>query len=368
MKIEIANSFDSLSHFWNTLLSNSHINNPHSTYEWLSTWWKYFGKDRELFILTAKENNKIIGIVPLMIKRRKIKGILSLREISFIGEGLSDFADFIIADGLNRSVIEEIFKLLISSQKRQKWDEIALRNVPETSKYLAISERICKAYNLIYSIEKQTPCYYIDLTKFINFEDYYKKSISGKTRHSLKGTLNKLSRNKIESNFLQIGSDKLIKYFAKFVEMYNTRQTALGRTTSFKDEQELRFLKEVLPTMLKKELCIVSITAFNGEIAAYSIDFISQDTFYHWNVSFDMKYSQFSPGKIHQLNLIKYAFEQKLREFNFMRGASEYKEHFTKDFRWNYRINIFNTLTRYSRFINKWRHSYKAACRSLKSK
>ena len=36
------------------------------TWEWLSTWWKYFGNSKRLLILLAEENDEIVGIAPLM--------------------------------------------------------------------------------------------------------------------------------------------------------------------------------------------------------------------------------------------------------------------------------------------------------------
>jgi len=47
-----------------------------STWEYLSTWWKYFGKGATLRVLVAQENGEILSIAPLMLFKWCLSAIL----------------------------------------------------------------------------------------------------------------------------------------------------------------------------------------------------------------------------------------------------------------------------------------------------
>ena len=77
--------FISLKNTWDMLLEHS-SNEVFSTWEWLSTWWKYFGNNKKLLILLAKENDRIVGIAPLMYSIDRVFGV-NQSIIEFIGAG-----------------------------------------------------------------------------------------------------------------------------------------------------------------------------------------------------------------------------------------------------------------------------------------
>lgn len=88
--------FYSINNIWNTVLQKSDSNIIFSSFEWLSIWWDCFGHNKELFILLAQEGEEVIGIAPLMIEKRRILRYLPIKVVSFIGTGITDYADFII--------------------------------------------------------------------------------------------------------------------------------------------------------------------------------------------------------------------------------------------------------------------------------
>ena len=58
------------------------------TWEWIRTWWLYFGHDRELWPVTARERQgSLVGLAPLMREAHR-KGGVKLRTIAFIGTGI----------------------------------------------------------------------------------------------------------------------------------------------------------------------------------------------------------------------------------------------------------------------------------------
>ncbi len=114
MKIEVIRTIDhfkQLQPVWNELLINSGSDNIHLRFEWLSEWLLYLGKKNELCILKVTDQHKILGIVPLMVRTIKIRRVLPLRQVVFLGYPESDFADFIIVKN-RHTIIKEIFKYI----------------------------------------------------------------------------------------------------------------------------------------------------------------------------------------------------------------------------------------------------------------
>ena len=99
--IENTQDFLKLQEDWNNILKKSYANFPFLTFEWLSNWWKYFGKNKQLFIMTAHENDNgpPHAIAPFMLVE-----FAGFKIIQFIGTERSDYLDFIIEDRIEDTI------------------------------------------------------------------------------------------------------------------------------------------------------------------------------------------------------------------------------------------------------------------------
>jgi hypothetical protein len=78
---------DALEKDWSELLDEIPEAPIFLTWEWIRTWWCYFGQDRELWLLTARgKQGRLLGIAPFMREEYK-KGWIKLGIIAFIGTG-----------------------------------------------------------------------------------------------------------------------------------------------------------------------------------------------------------------------------------------------------------------------------------------
>src|SRR5687768_6395024 len=63
--------WESISREWNALTRG----NPFASWEWLSNWWRHYGKGRELCVLTARdEQGTLRGATPWYAERCATKG------------------------------------------------------------------------------------------------------------------------------------------------------------------------------------------------------------------------------------------------------------------------------------------------------
>src|SRR5262249_34976111 len=75
------------------------------THEWLSLWWKHLSEGRRLSIILVRENNGLIGILPLAERPAQYSRMMP-RTLEFLGSGVigSAYLDAIIASGREREV------------------------------------------------------------------------------------------------------------------------------------------------------------------------------------------------------------------------------------------------------------------------
>src|SRR4030042_606033 len=162
--------FKALRAEWNQLLESSYGNTIFLTWEWVYTWWEIFGRGEELFIITVRnEKGKLIGIAPLYIKKTKYYK-LPVREMAFIGMGLSDRQDFIISQE-DTKVIDEIISKI--REFRNTWDIVVLEQIPDDSPLASTKV----AENFRPEIENSSLCPYVRIEG--SWEAYF-KSLSKK--------------------------------------------------------------------------------------------------------------------------------------------------------------------------------------------
>jgi hypothetical protein len=102
-EINETNQFLELGHEWNKVLERSRDINIFLAWEYLSTYWRHFGKEKNLRILCIEDKNEIIAIAPLRQSRFGFASPLGYEVIEPLGyRGLmperADYTGLILAE------------------------------------------------------------------------------------------------------------------------------------------------------------------------------------------------------------------------------------------------------------------------------
>src|SRR6266540_1871008 len=121
---------------WNALVERSITDTPFSRYEYLSEWWKTLGggewKDAELVLVSATENDQLIGIAPLFIVEYD-----GQRALMLVGSiEISDYLDLIVRVEDHARFLSGLLDFLDSSIA-DKWSALDWYNLPDSSPTLA---------------------------------------------------------------------------------------------------------------------------------------------------------------------------------------------------------------------------------------
>ncbi len=329
--------FSSLKDIWNQVLEKNNFGTIFSTFEWLNTWWECFGQDNKLFILLAQDKEEIIGIAPLMIEQRKILRCVPIKAISFIGTGISDYADFIIKVE-RKAVLNSFFKYIWKN--KHLWDEIDLREIREDSSNLEMIRDILKNGPCSYEISCLGKCPYIPIRG--DWDSFY-SSLSKSFRQDIRTQYNRLKKNGSRYGFSHVQDHIDDAFLSQLIVMHLDSINLKNKKSFLESKEGKSFFKRIIEGYRKKGKVVINIMKVGYEIAAYFVGFLFQGRYYYWNVGKNDKYDDFSPGKLLLQNMIMECFSNNtIKEFDFLRGEEEYKYRWTKMERKNYRVHIRN--------------------------
>jgi CelD/BcsL family acetyltransferase involved in cellulose biosynthesis len=337
-KISEESEFSKLQTTWNNLLKQSDADNPFLTWEWLYSWWKFYGDKSELMILVVREDDKILALAPLM-HRVKLFGLLKIKEILFLGSfGVgSDYLDFIITRGRESSSVDQIFHYLTRNQ--QKWDAINLTNIPETSKSIAHVKEACDKLGYFNIENASVVCPSIQLPS--TWEEYV-LTLSKSMRSNIKRKHRELSKTtEIEYEVIRERGD-LDAAVNSMIRLNRLRMETKNLHGAFKNGKFTEFHQDVMPVLFQNDFLHLSFLKANNTRIAALYNFIYNDTCFYYQSGFDPVWAKFSPGTVLFSLSIQDAIANGMLEYDFLQGDEPYKFSWTNTKRQCVTILIYN--------------------------
>lgn len=352
MRIREVEDFQNLRETWNFLLKKNLLgDNVFLTWEWLSTWWKHFGKKRKLLLLVVEDRKEIIAIAPLMLSRYRLPIFGTIKKIEFVGTKHSDYNNFII---LKKGT--ECLKFLVDYLRNTPtdWDWIELKEIPEDTKAtqylnglflnspsrLKFNKRVC---NL---------CPYISLpNSFETLLSRLKKNL----RQNLRKYLRRISAEyKIEFKRYDEASFSVKEAMHKFIELHEARWNIKGKPGVFGKNALLRnFHLDIARIFDKKGWLGLYFLIANDEPIATQYTFEYKAKIYYYLSGFDPYYAPYSVGNLITMFILKRAIKNGFKEYDMLRGHEPYKKYWTTSYRKNFEVRLIrdNILSKFYNWL-----------------
>jgi len=294
--MKIVKNLSLLKNDWNRCIDET--DTIFQTYEWISTWWNIFGKDKDLFLLVIEQDNRVAGIAPLMMRKKKLE---------FIGSPLSDYNDFISKDS-------SISSQIIAHLKNEKaWNNIILEELPSTSN---IFRNGFFGYHNSYFCNET---YRLKFSKIENINSFIKKRDISRRKKSLE------EKGKVKCT--KCGSvSAAMKNLDIMFEQHIKQWKKKGIRSMFESESHKKFIKQITKKISKK-IDIWTLTLDKKPIAV-KFGFNFNKVFLEYCQSYDLEYKKYSPSSILYTYLFKYYYLQGYHFFDFSRGGESYKKRF----------------------------------------
>ena len=329
--IEDEGSFFSLREEWNRLLLASSASSVFLTHEWLSIYWKFFGKGRRLLILTAyNPAGQMIGAAPLCVSTVSFMAIPVFRRAEFVGAPFSDILGFIIKPGEEEKVVQTFFSVLRS----RGIDLVDLQEIPEASPARLAVKALEEKSGFQVTEEEMGVLPYLPTA--VGWDDYL-SSLGKSTQRNFKYYTNRLAK-KFQLEFTaHPGADSIEKELGSFFNLYEKR---FKEIPSLIDLSHRRFREEIAALFAKKGWMVLFTMKLNGVLVAAEWCLLWEGKLLSYNACYDSDWSKEGTANVFQGNIIRHAMENGFREYDFLRGAEGYKGHWTASKRIHYRLKL----------------------------
>lgn len=326
-RVENIEEFASLREAWKDLYESSGIFSTFLTWEWLFTWWKHYGQEKELYLLTAMDGNQVVGIAPLMrleIHKRGFK----IRKLCSIANQDTDVSGFIFPCG-GLDIMQQLCAYIIENQ--DQWDILELSDVPRTCLDPTIFKDHFNSKDFHF-LCKPTIHYNIQLN--CNW-DCYQREISSHFKRNIRRRKKMLKEAGKNYSVTHVRGEEIQpQHINRIFEI----QTNSRHPCVYETQQEKSFHTDLIAMTGEMGWPGISIINLDEEPVAYEYGFIHHHRFEFWRSGFDTRFEQYTPGNILLLEMIENFCSQGIQELDMLRGDEGYKK------RWNSKEQSYHHL------------------------
>ena len=309
---------------WQQLFAASECASPFLSWEWLSTWFRWFGADRTPFILKAFRDHRLIGLLPLCLQEKKVLG-MRLRRLAFIGEdvGGADYLDLIAAPKDKAEILAAIFEFL---KNENCFDLIALENLAGDSATVEFLQNSAGQSRLRRSKQPTATCPRINLNG--GWETILKQS---KRAANFKRRLKQLEKIP-DFEFRTVTAPfETGAAFERFFRLHEQRWLKNGGSELSGHPRLASFQRDLIVTLADSGSLRFDELWAEGECRASVYGLDDGKTFYYYNAGYDLDWAKLSVGLVLIGLSVRNAIERGNSVYDFLRGDETYKFDWAND-------------------------------------
>ena len=307
--------FKALKTDWETLLAQNHIHSAFLSWEWLYSWWETYQKGKKLWILTAHQDNCLVGIAPLMLEKRK-EYLTTQRVLCSLGVPHIDVGGFILAKEEQASVLSAIQRYL--DENKRKWDALEFYQFQLDDIEIAALMPEFEEKNYLLAKEIK-PHYYVPIDG--NWDEFV-MTFSGNLRGDLRRRLRRIK----EKGKLKFIHHRGLAISWEEVETVFQINEHGHYAYLYRSEKERELQKELFSRMRENNSLDIFLLYLDDHPLAYRYGFTLNNKFEDWRNGFDTRYFKDAPGKVLQLLSFQECTDLGYKNFDFLRGEEEYKK------------------------------------------
>lgn len=311
---------------------------------WAASWWKHFGKHkkRTLFIVTVRDNQKLVAIFPFYKGITNVGGVTIQKRLQLIGSGgspneqfgfsddygISDFLDLIV-DPMYSGRVAKLFTKLLSSPPFSD-HQITFHQARDDSYIMQHLCPLLKKEKCSLRAERTDICYYIEIDQQSDLKGFIKKSKSNARRRFRKTLRARGAENEfaIEEPASMTEVEKAID---KLIHLHQVKWTSIGYPGAFQDDRFREFFKEITFTAYRENRLWLKQAVDESGVCAVRMLLLYNGRYYDYMSGYNQESpsAKYRPGIGLLLELVEDSFKQPIERIELLRGDEGYKEDFT---------------------------------------
>jgi CelD/BcsL family acetyltransferase involved in cellulose biosynthesis len=351
---------DSLAGEWRSLVNTSDRNSIFVTYEWQSQWWKHYGANGELAILTARADGQLVGILPAYIQKQRLRGGLTARVLRFIGTGgdtSPDYLDAILADSHAPAAAIEFARTLL---EWNGWDILKLTDSDESSPLRhALTEAAARA-GLPCESELSARISIAHLPKTF---DEYLAGMSGDRRYTVRNTRRKFAALPGARFTIHQDPATLDQAIDRLIELHHLRWGPRDPDHAFATNEYVAFHRAIMHDCMRNGWLRLCALETEGRTIAMYYCYAYRGTWYYFQSGFDPAVERVRPGLVLMGHMFEAAINENSTVFDMLRGEYDFKKVWAKQIRETHGVTIRRTTLQgrawqlFTRDLPRWKRS-----------
>ena len=305
---------------WNALAEQSITDTPFARHEYLSQWWQTRGggewPSAELVLVSASENDQLIGIAPLFIAEHD-----GQRALMLVGSiEISDYLDLIVCEQDSQRFLSGLLDFL--SSESNHWSALDWYNIPDSSPTLAALKAAADRRGWSHHEETYHPTPRIPLSG--SFEEYLAR-IDKKQRHEIRRKMRRAAESEKNVRFTIVnGTEDINAGINAFFDLMAQEPSKAEFLHSAMREQ----MTATIQNAHSQGYLWLAFLEIGGTKTAASLNFDYKNKLWGYNSGVSSEHRELSPGWVLLAHTIQWCCENGRYEFDFMRGDEEYKYRF----------------------------------------
>jgi CelD/BcsL family acetyltransferase involved in cellulose biosynthesis len=304
--ISSGEEFAALAGDWDELVRAMPRPSPFLLHGWLDEWWRHHGDGAEPAIHVAREDGRLVGALPLVVRRRA-----GLRVASFPGGRCAVLPDLLLARDGDPSIAPRLTESLAG-----RCDVVDLHGLPAGSRVAtALGPRLA----LIERIEAPV----LDLAG--GWDAVYRAKTTSKKRnqhHRRRRQLGELGQLTVS---VARRLDELEPALEEAFRLHALRWEGRPDGSDFATPAGKRFHRAALRRLAAVDVPRIVTLRLDGRAIAFHYWFALAGRMYVHRLAFDPALGRLSPGLVNTLDAIEAAAEEGLERVEFLGGGERYK-------------------------------------------
>lgn len=293
---------------WEALHAASEQRNPFLSFAWTQTCRKYECPHSELFVLIAREAGQLVGVAPLRLDQQA-----GFRVLRFVGDGRSDYLGFLTPSG--RKDLQGVL-LAALRNRRDDWDLAVLRQLTEPYSSLAhaVAPKGVLAHGVVGTVAPHLA--------YDGEWEALMQAGPGWLRR-----MRKAARKWVKDggSVAQIPGVDAARYVDQVAEVEARSWKGEQGVARFQPGPGQELLRQALQTLAPLGQMELWLAWKEDRPAAYNVNFRTPHAVWVYQGAYVHDYAKYSPGGILDFLSFERAWQDGVREYDFLCGDEPYK-------------------------------------------
>lgn len=317
--------FKGLAGAWETLLDRIPGHSMFLTWEWLYYWTLHYLGDSQLRILLAyDEDETLVGIAPLYLRRTKKHAVIAVRELRLLGSEAvcSSYLDLIVQEQHKPVMLQSLYHYLFGDA-RDEWDLLTLSDLAAESSTLDLWSKLVAEAGKVGDVSVTSCCPVIRLPADL---PTYRASLGRNRRYTIQRKTRCLQQaGRMQFTRATSPADVEIA-FESVITLHQRRWSSRPGGGVFANEQTRRFHRDIVRVLSERGRVRIDLLSLNDRPIAGVYGFLYQGVYYFYLPGFDPDIlPKASPGLLLLHRVIEQALGDGAQMVDLLQGSQPYK-------------------------------------------